>query len=290
MSFVNKLSGVICEKRNPLCLGIDPHDDLWPPFFKNLINSDGLINATRSWVHLLLELSRPSVPSVKFQSAMFEAMGYQGVKLLTELISFAKKLGFFVILDAKRSDIGSTMEYYGRYAFETMNADALTVVPYMGTDVLKALETWLRRSFGVYIVWLSSNQSGRQFQQVPLNEKWIYSEYLLDEFEKFSHKEQLNGTWGLVLGANHLNSFSQKKSEILDHRPLLLPGVGAQGATFNEQSLELLQRSDHHLFPMSRGLTGVGSSDFIWRACETMSEYAQNVENKIKFYSDEFVK
>ncbi len=42
----------------------------------------------------------------------------------------------FVILDAKRGDIGSTAEMYAREAFDRYDADAVTVNPYMGDDTV----------------------------------------------------------------------------------------------------------------------------------------------------------
>ena len=52
------------------------------------------------------------------------------------------------------------MEAYGKAAFDELGADALTVVPYMGTDVVRPLYPWLEKGHRSYSVFLSSNSSG----------------------------------------------------------------------------------------------------------------------------------
>ena len=166
MSFALKLSQAINKYQNTLCLGIDPHDNLWPLYFDNRKQSLSFIETVSEWAHVVLELASSKVACVKFQSSMFESMGIDGIRLLSDLIKYAKKIGHMVILDAKRCDIKSSMTYYGKFAFEELQADALTVIPYMGIDVLDALRPWLSESCGAYVGWLSSNPSGRMIQQM----------------------------------------------------------------------------------------------------------------------------
>ena len=41
-----------------------------------------------------------------------------------------------MILDAKRGDMGNTSAAYARAAFDTLQADAMTLHPYMGREAL----------------------------------------------------------------------------------------------------------------------------------------------------------
>ncbi len=52
------------------------------------------------------------------------------------MIQHVRSTGTPVILDAKRGDIDRTSEQYAHEAFEKYNADAATVNPYMGPDVI----------------------------------------------------------------------------------------------------------------------------------------------------------
>lgn len=56
------------------------------------------------------------------------------MKALEKLIDHVKALGYPVILDAKRGDIGNTSKAYAREVFDFWGADAVTVAPYMGSD------------------------------------------------------------------------------------------------------------------------------------------------------------
>ena len=46
-------------------------------------------------------------------------------------------MGYLVIADVKRGDIGSTAEAYARAHLDLAGADAVTVNPYFGTDGLE---------------------------------------------------------------------------------------------------------------------------------------------------------
>lgn len=105
----------------PLCLGIDS--------VKHII---------------LLEKLKDLVRIVKFQSAFFEMEGPNGLNILQESISHAKSLGYYVILDAKRSDISTTAIAYAKAAFDIYDADALTIVPFMGKKSIKVFADYAR--------------------------------------------------------------------------------------------------------------------------------------------------
>lgn len=81
---------------------------------------------------------------MKPQSAYYEMYGIDGIECLKKTINYAKEKGLYVILDAKRGDIGATSEAYAKaYLGKTdigekqepaFDADSLTVNPYLGTD------------------------------------------------------------------------------------------------------------------------------------------------------------
>ena len=61
----------------------------------------------------------------------------RGYALYEEMVALAKDLGYLVIADVKRGDIGSTAEAYARAHLDVAGADAVTVNPYFGTDGLE---------------------------------------------------------------------------------------------------------------------------------------------------------
>jgi hypothetical protein len=91
----------------PIVVGIDPGTSHIPSVFRTVELSEA--EAMENYVAFVLESLSNQARFVKFQSAFFEAYGSAGIVVLSKSIRYAKKLGFGVILDAKRGDIGSTV-------------------------------------------------------------------------------------------------------------------------------------------------------------------------------------
>ena len=81
----------------------------------------------------------------------------------------ARDAGLLVIADAKRGDIGSTMEAYATAWLDPHSplvADAVTVMPYLGIGALRpALDLAAASGRGVIVVVRSSNPEGRSLQE-----------------------------------------------------------------------------------------------------------------------------
>ena len=114
----------------PLCAGIDPSADLLPTW--GLPDSaDGL----RTFGLTCVEAFAGVVPVVKPQVAFFERLGSAGIAALEDVLAAARDAGLLVIADAKRGDIGSTMEAYASAWLDPASplaADAMTAMPYLG--------------------------------------------------------------------------------------------------------------------------------------------------------------
>ena len=94
----------------------------------------------------LIAAAGPACVAVKPQVACFERLGAPGWRALERVADAARAAGLLVLADAKRGDIGVTAEAYAQ-AFLTgtdtpfgrapgLDADALTVSPYLGEDTL----------------------------------------------------------------------------------------------------------------------------------------------------------
>src|SRR6185312_4490132 len=87
----------------------------------------------------VVEAATDRVGIVKPQVAFFERFGSAGFAALEDVLAAARAAGLIVIADAKRGDIGTTMDAYAR-AWLTpgspLEADAMTVSPYLGVGTL----------------------------------------------------------------------------------------------------------------------------------------------------------
>lgn len=259
--FVDRVQARISTKGSPICLGIDPHFDHLPDFMERTCKDSGFYGLLSQFSATLIDVAADYFPAVKFQSAFYEAHGWEGFKALQESVAYAKSRGLLVILDAKRGDIASTMKAYGTMAFAKMGADCLTVTPYMGTDVIKPLAPWLREGNGVYLVWLGSNTKPEDFFFWRDEKSGTrVGEGILDDILRYLDKEGLQGSAGLVLGATMLTALSDRLLQKASRLPLLLPGVGSQGGEINKNFKEQVVSSGRHLIPLSRGVAGLGDA------------------------------
>ena len=147
----------------PLCAGVDPH--------RGLVESWGLaydLSGLERFAMTCVEAFAGDVASVKPQSAFFEVFGARGVAVLERAVDAFTEAGTIVILDAKRGDIGSTMDAYAE-AFLGKDApspaDAVTVSPYLGYGSLRpAIDLAGHTGRGVFVLALTSNPEGPSVQ------------------------------------------------------------------------------------------------------------------------------
>jgi orotidine-5'-phosphate decarboxylase len=223
--FGTRLRAAMTE-RGPLCVGIDPHSHLLAAWGLP-DDPGGLARFTFGVVDALAD----RVAVFKPQSAFFERFGSAGIAVLEQATIRLREAGALVIIDAKRGDIGSTMDGYAA-AYLTENAplacDALTVSPYLGFGSLQpAIDAARESGAGLFVLALTSNPEGLQFQSARTADGSTVAGSVLDGLRKLNAGAEDLGSFGAVVGAT-----IQPTEEDLDIRgPLLAPGLGAQGAT-----------------------------------------------------------
>lgn len=157
----------------------------------------------------------------KPNSAFYEADGVVGLENLKKIIQYihAKDPDIPVILDAKRADIGNTNEEYAKATFDNLEADGLTVHPYLGKE---ALQPFLNRTDkGIFVLVRTSNLGAGEFQDLEVEGKPLY--LVVSE-----HVKDWGSNVGVVVGATYPEEL-KKVREIVGDMPILIPGVGAQG-------------------------------------------------------------
>jgi len=200
-----------------LCVGIDPDPDQFPA---------GLgAEDTMEWSLGVVEAVGDVACAVKPNAAFFEALGRIGHEALEELVARMPP-GLPVILDGKRNDIGHTAHKYAEAAFDELGADAVTVTPYLGRDTVAPFAEYEDR--GVFLLARTSNPSAKDFQDLPVDAAGtpLYQHVARKAME-------WNAQWrnlGLVAGATYPDELTVLRTLCGDGVPLLLPGVGAQGA------------------------------------------------------------
>jgi orotidine-5'-phosphate decarboxylase len=229
--FADRLAEAVERKRTQLVVGLDPRPDLFPLEVRGDVPRfcGGIIDAVS-----------PHAVAVKPQLAFFEALGVDGIRALEELCAYARSAGLLVILDGKRGDIGSTARAYSaayiepRAEGEQPLGDALTVNPYLGSDSVDPyLAACRRHGAGIFCIVKTSNQGGAEVQDLALSDGrpvWQHVARLVAEWGADLVGERGLSSVGAVIGATHPRAVGEAR-RLLPQSLLLLPGVGAQGAS-----------------------------------------------------------
>jgi orotidine-5'-phosphate decarboxylase len=168
------------------------------------------------------------VCAFKPNSAFFEQYGVGGIRALKWIINYihARHPGVPVILDAKRGDIGSTSAAYARFVYDYLDADAVTLHPYLGRD---ALAPFLERADrGALILCRTSNPGGGEFQDLRVGEGTEAEPLYQRVARAVAGEWNERGNCALVVGATYPDELRVVR-EIVGDMPILVPGVGAQG-------------------------------------------------------------
>ena len=216
----NKLKNFIFKQNSFLCVGLDSDINKIPEHLKKLNNpilefNKSIIDATANYC-----------VAFKPNTAFYEINGYEGWLTLSETIRYIKEnySEHLIIVDAKRGDIGNTSTMYAKAFFETLNADAVTVTPYMGSDSVKPFLDFKNK--WTVVLGLTSNEGATDFQLK--GETFLYEEVI----------KKVN-TWGnvnnlmFVVGATKAETLRDIRKIIPDHF-ILVPGVGTQGGSLTD--------------------------------------------------------
>ncbi len=213
----------ICAKRSILCVGLDTDIRKVPQCLMG--GEDPIFEFNRA----IVDATAPYTVCYKPNTAFYEASGVEGWIALEKTVKYIKENypEIMVIIDAKRGDIGNTCDMYARAFFETMNADAITIAPYMGRD---SVEPFLKYEGKWSVVLaLTSNPSSEDFENQMLEEGKKLYQRVLSVSSQWGSSENMM----YVVGATKATALEEIRQIVPDHF-LLVPGVGAQGGSLEE--------------------------------------------------------
>ena len=210
----------IQKKKSYLCVGLDTDYKKIP---RMLLDSEYPIFEFNKRI---IDATQDLVVAYKPNIAFYESMGAAGYMSLEMTINYARETypELFIIADAKRGDIGNTSRMYANAYFKTLDCDAITLSPYMGSDsispFLEAEGRW------VILLALTSNEGSGDFQQTELKS----GERLYESVLKISSRWGTVNNTMYVVGATKADQLQHIRSIIPEHF-LLVPGIGTQGGS-----------------------------------------------------------
>jgi orotidine-5'-phosphate decarboxylase len=265
-SFGRKLFDAF-ESKGQLCVGVDAHASLLEQW-----GLDDDVNGLDYFANSVIDSAAGQVGIVKPQVSFFERHGAAGFAVLERITHRANDAGLLVIADAKRGDIGSTMEAYleawlGQGAH--FYADTLTVSPYLGLETSTSLMgSYLEDGKGLTVLVATSNPEGASLQTA----RGETDESIAKEI--WAKLEQLNrisaapgdrfGSFAAVLGATlQFKRFGLQLEQSGVKTPILAPGFGAQGAQLRDIRLIFGEAAGNVIASVSRSVLEVGKQGLV---------------------------
>jgi len=274
--FGDRLAAAVERKHSQLVAGLDPRPEQLPVELRGeaLLGRDEAAAACSRFCCGIIDAVAPHVVAVKPQLAFFEALGSPGMSAFEEVCAYARSADLLVIADAKRGDIGSTARAYAAAYLESRNgdaplADAITVHTYLGRESLEPFLLAARRQgAGIFCVVKTSNAGG-DVQDLALSDGrplWHHVARLVASWGEEIVGEGGLSSVGAVVGATHPRSVGEAR-RLLPQAILLLPGVGAQGATPADVARAFTSGPASALVSSSRSLIyAFRNSDLDWRS------------------------
>ncbi|UUE18939.1 orotidine-5'-phosphate decarboxylase [Microbacterium sp. J1-1] len=262
--------------QGPLCVGIDPH--------AALLASWGLSDdaqGVREFGLRTVEAATGRVGFVKPQVSFFERFGSRGIAALEDVLAAARAAGLIVIADAKRGDIGSTMDDYAR-AWLTpgspLEADALTVSPFLGVGALDgAFALAGEHHKGLFVLAATSNPQAEGLQRSMSSDGATVSASIISEVSGRNAEQVGAGEWGsfgFVIGATV--EWAPAGIEPFEPvAPILAPGFGAQGAAPSDLRPRFGALSDAVIASESRSILSAGPVDLARTVAARAAEYLE---------------
>ena len=264
--------------RGPLCVGIDPH--------AALLSSWGLSDdaaGTREFGLRTVEAVAEHVAFVKPQVSFFERFGSAGFAALEDVLAAARAAGLLVIADAKRGDIGTTMDAYAA-AWLTpgspLEADALTVNPYLGVGALDgALDRATAHGKGLFVLAATSNTEAQTLQRSVGATGATVAADVIAAVSARNAAAVPAGEWGsagFVIGAT-VDWTDAAIGAFAPPAPILAPGFGAQGAEPRDLRERFGPMSSSVIASESRSVLAAGPTGLADAVAARVAEYQEVV-------------
>lgn len=258
----------IRRKGSFLCVGLDTDPAKIPACVRERHGDASMLAFNKA----VIDATAPYAVAYKPNIAFYEAEGVSGWQQLAETVRYIRSTypDIFIIADAKRGDIGNTADRYARAFFETMDFDAVTLAPYMGSD---SIRPFLKREgrWGIVLA-MTSNKSAEEFETLtvcsafghshpdtapmPLYERIIRDTVSSVDSEFGDSRSRLM----FVVGATRPEKLAEIRRYCPDHF-FLVPGVGAQGGSLEEVARHGLNSHCGLLVNSSRGIIYASSGE-----------------------------
>lgn len=253
VSFHEQIQDRTENHKTVLCIGLDTTLENVPASLQSETNPQ------LAWNKAIIDATNDIVCCYKPNFAFYLNDREYRLKTLKETIDYAHIKEVPVIIDAKFGDIGHTASYYAKAAFEYLEADAVTVNPYMGEETIAPFREYQDR--GIFILCLTSNVSRIDFQ-TKMIDMGEFPEIPL--FVRVANKIKdwnQTGNLGAVVGATAPEELALVREVLGPDISVLCPGIGVQGGDLEEVLWSAYTKPGSLLVNVSRAIINVSRGE-----------------------------
>ncbi|QQG40493.1 MAG: orotidine-5'-phosphate decarboxylase [Candidatus Levyibacteriota bacterium] len=259
--FQEKLDKATKKNNSLLCVGLDTDLEKLPQHLK--AEKEPIFTFNKSIINATADV----VCAYKLNIAFYEAYGLDSLKQLKKTIEYLHfSFGHIpIILDAKRADVPNTAKMYAKAMFEYWDADAVTILPFLGKDSVEPFFEYKDKS--PIIIIKTSNKDASTFENIHTAEevkKWMFPNI------------------ALFVGATDPEALKNVRT-LFPKSPILTAGIGAQGASIEKAVTAGIDKNGNNLIcNSSREIIYAGKdADFVEKACQKACEM-RNIINSYR--------
>lgn len=173
---IDQLQEKIRKAKSPICLDLGMLMKHIPPVISE--KYDAFLPAYTDYAMQLLEALQTSVPAVRFDLGAFAIRGVEGLKALETLLSKAKRLGYYIVLEGIESLSAAAAENAAQLLFSkdsNWKFDGLILASNIGSDsILPYTERMVQTDKDIFVVARTSNRSAAEMQDLLTGSRLAY--------------------------------------------------------------------------------------------------------------------
>ena len=173
---IDKLQEKIRKMKNPAMVDFSVELEKLPPHL--LSEESNEILAYDRFCRELLEAFKGLVPAVRFSVSFFSLLGPHGLFLMSRMTEYAKKLEYYVVVDAPECFSKENAELAAKNFFSQKcpwQFDALAVSAYAGSDVLKPyVQAAKTANKDLFVVLRTANKSAAELQDLLTGSRLVH--------------------------------------------------------------------------------------------------------------------
>ena len=285
---VDRLQDRIRKRKSPIVVQFSMLPEWIPPAF---LEQEALFpGAWEGYCKALLDALKEHVPAVRFSMNQAAAYGPEGLIALKEVLRYASKAGFYVLLDApgamSADDAKLSAEYLcsGDWAF-----DGLVVTAYIGSDAIRPYaDALMPLDKALFVLARSHNRSCQELQDLLTGSRLVY-QALADVVNRFAQGATGRSGYSSVgsVGAANAPESLRLLREKYKYQFILVDGYDAPNANAKNCGLAFDRLGHGAAVCVGAGVTGAwkeepwAQEDYIPAAVEAVQRMKKNLSRYV---------